>query len=117
LSRDGFTLDVALVSSAVRAQETWALVSAEISVRDEESRPDLYLAEPDELLAVVRALPASVDCVLLVGHNNGLEDLVSALTATTVTLKTSTFAILDNGAPWNQWRDGQCELRELVTAR
>ena len=117
LSREKCSVDLALVSSAVRAQETWQLVATHLSVGEEQTRPDLYLAEQGELLDVVRALPTIADCVLVVGHNNGLEDLASTLTATTVLLKTSTFAVLSSDAPWGHWRGGEAVLREVVIAR
>jgi phosphohistidine phosphatase len=117
LSREGSTIDVALVSSAVRAQETWSLVSQHLTVADQRTRTDLYLADPDELLRIVRGLPASVDGALIVGHNNGLEDFVSTLAATSVTLKTSSFAVLVSAAPWEHWGEGRAELVEVVIAR
>jgi phosphohistidine phosphatase len=113
--RPGF--DLALVSSAVRAQQTWALAAPHLVVHDQLTRSDLYLAERHELLEVVRALPASAKRVILVGHNDGLEDLASALTETAVTLKTSTFAVLECDASWAQWRDGCADLVEVVIAR
>jgi phosphohistidine phosphatase len=117
LVRDGKVLDLALVSSATRAQETWTLAAQHVVAAVEETRPDLYLADPDELTDIVRALPASADCVLLVGHNNGLQDVASSLTATHVTLKTSTFAVLAAEAPWKSWGDDRVDLREVVIAR
>ena len=73
--------------------------------------------ELQELLEVVRALPASARRVILVGHNNGLEDLASALTETDVRLKTSTFAVLECDVPWAQWADGCADLVQVVIAR
>src|SRR3982750_658971 len=50
--------DVVVCSTAARTQETWKLLAPSIPksvrVRFEQA---LYLAEPDEILAVVRALP------------------------------------------------------------
>jgi len=110
-------LDLALVSSAARAQQTWALAAPHLVVHDQLTRSDLYLAERHELLEVVRALPASAKRVIFIGHNNGLEDLAAALTQSDVTLKTSTFAVLECDVPWGQWEDGCADLLEVVIAR
>jgi phosphohistidine phosphatase len=110
-------LDLALISSAVRAQQTWALAAPHLVVHDQLTRADLYLAELQELLEVVRALPTAARRVIFVGHNNGLEDLASALTETDVRLKTSTFAVLECDVPWAQWADGCADLVQVVIAR
>ncbi|MYK87716.1 MAG: histidine phosphatase family protein, partial [Acidobacteria bacterium] len=39
----------------------------------------LYLASPDEIVDVVRAVAGAARRVLVVGHNPGLEDLVARL--------------------------------------
>ncbi len=39
----------------------------------------LYLATADELLAAIQALPDSISCALLVGHNPGLEEICELL--------------------------------------
>ena len=39
----------------------------------------LYLADPGTLLGHIRAVPAETHCLLLIGHNPGLEELVRAL--------------------------------------
>jgi phosphohistidine phosphatase len=41
----------------------------------------LYLASTDMLIDVIRHLPETVDRVLLIGHNPGIEDLVLLLVA------------------------------------
>jgi phosphohistidine phosphatase len=40
----------------------------------------VYAAPASQLLGVVRVLPDDLDTVVLVGHNPGIEDLVSLLT-------------------------------------
>ncbi|MFF5858671.1 SixA phosphatase family protein [Streptomyces sp. NPDC012751] len=74
--------DLVLCSTAVRARRTWELVAAGWAtpppVRYDRR---LYAADVEELLAVVREVPADVRTLLLVGHNPGLQELVSALAA------------------------------------
>ncbi|CCK31679.1 hypothetical protein BN159_7300 [Streptomyces davaonensis JCM 4913] len=72
--------DLALCSTAVRARQTWELASAEWGTPPPvRYLPRLYAAEATELLAAVHEAPAEVETLLLIGHNPGLEDLVTAL--------------------------------------
>ncbi len=72
--------DLAIVSPALRTVETWALVSAELG-EAVESRQEarIYEAPYETLLEVVRAVPANVRTLLLVGHNPGSEELAGSL--------------------------------------
>ncbi|MGF1608211.1 MAG: histidine phosphatase family protein [Kiloniellales bacterium] len=76
----GWRPDLVLCSSAVRAQQTWALVAAqlgpELPVKHLKS---LYLAAPSRLLDVIHRQPDGVGALLLVGHNPGLERLAGLL--------------------------------------
>jgi phosphohistidine phosphatase len=73
-------LDGIVSSDAVRAQQT-AEIAAKAARFDGkiELEPDLYYSDLDSLLKVVRKLPDKWDCVLIVGHNPGFEDLSAAL--------------------------------------
>jgi phosphohistidine phosphatase len=116
-SMRGSVIDRALVSAATRAQQTWQLVKPYVTVTTEDTEPDLYLAEAAGLLQLLHAWPADFDQVLVVGHNNGLEDLATTLTGTPVVLKTSTFAVLQSAEPWGTWGPGSADLVEVVVAR
>lgn len=80
MAERGWRPDLALVSPAVRARDTWQLVSAglpkPVETRFEHS---IYMAAPDDLLALLRALPEPPRSVILVGHNPGLEQCAAAL--------------------------------------
>ncbi|WP_081682729.1 histidine phosphatase family protein [Marmoricola sp. URHB0036] len=97
----GGRLDLALVSSATRAQQTWQLASAELAdpppVRTEDG---VYAASVGELLDVVRDLPDEVGTVVMVGHNPGFEDLATALSGQPVPMPTSALAVLDLAGDW-----------------
>ena len=94
-------LDLAVVSPAVRARATWDLVSAELDERPEVVLDErVYAASGRELLAVVGDLPPDAETVVLVGHNPGLEELVSELTGEWVELKTSAIAVVDLPSGW-----------------
>ncbi len=95
-------IELAVVSVAQRARQTWELVSAElpdeVEVRHEE---DAYTFDGDDLLALVRALPDSVGVVALVSHNPAVEELVRSLTGRWVAMPTSAVAVIDCPA-WGQ---------------
>jgi phosphohistidine phosphatase len=77
--------DLVLVSTAVRSEQTWEIVSDAMS--GAVPRPkvklmaELYGADPSDLLRIIRAA-ATEDPkrLLLVGHNPGLHELAFALT-------------------------------------
>ena len=83
--------------------------------------PDLYGADLATLLRIVRRLPDVAGCVLLVGHNPGLEELTAALTETgaaAVQLPTAGLAHLEFGvARWVEVRPGTGRWRGLATPR
>jgi phosphohistidine phosphatase len=63
--------DVALVSSAVRALETWSAVAeafADVDVRVE-VEDSLFSANADTVLDVLHSVPEGTGTVLFVGHN------------------------------------------------
>jgi phosphohistidine phosphatase len=73
--------DLALVSPATRAQETWALLancftSTPAAVNEER----IYNADPQRLLALL-AETEGAKSLVLVGHNPGLHDLAVELIA------------------------------------
>ncbi|MGJ5178065.1 SixA phosphatase family protein [Bradyrhizobium oligotrophicum] len=77
--------DLVLVSTAVRAQQTWELAFAAMKDRvpapQVEQVPDLYAAEPMQILHQIRlAAVADPKQLLVVGHNPGLHELALALT-------------------------------------
>ncbi|GAA4411560.1 SixA phosphatase family protein [Actinokineospora soli] len=89
--------DLALVSPATRARQTWALVAAELPEPPRHRvEPALYFAGPREIVAA--ALETGLDDVLVVAHNPDLEDAVAELTGERVTLKTSALAVVDTEA-------------------
>lgn len=70
LTTSGFKPDHALVSSARRAQETWAGLSSGggWDLGADISRV-LYSAEPETVLDLVRETPGDAEAVVVVGHN------------------------------------------------
>ncbi|MDT8342691.1 MAG: histidine phosphatase family protein [Longimicrobiales bacterium] len=72
LAREGIHLDAILTSSALRARETARRVLAPLGP-EPEVVPDLYMAAPGEIFALLRGLPTGVERVAVVGHNPGMQ--------------------------------------------
>lgn len=75
-------IDLVVSSDAKRARQTAELAAEAAGYSGEiEYNADIYGAGLDALLDVVKRLPDSADCVVLVGHNPGFEDLAAELAA------------------------------------
>ncbi|MGE0755397.1 MAG: histidine phosphatase family protein [Pirellulaceae bacterium] len=97
-----------LSSSAKRAAKT-AKKAIEASGYETELRllDELYLATPDAYLAQLRKLPDSLSCILVVGHNPGMEELLLGLTGLHQAFPTAGLASLDIAT--ERWRDLQLD--------
>lgn len=71
--------DLVLCSTAVRTVQTWNVLAPVLGAARIEMRDDLYLAEADALLEIVRALDDRAENVVLIAHNSGIEDLANEL--------------------------------------
>ena len=82
LDAEGIRPELVLCSSALRARETLARIlpglGPELTVRIE---PSVYALDTDQLLDRLRAVPAEVRSVMLVGHNPAMQALASVLAA------------------------------------
>ena len=115
--------DYLVCSSAVRTHKT-ALLAAEACSYTGEIKPtrELYLAEPQDYIEVLRQVAKEHTCVLVVGHNPGLEMLVEALTGEAAAMPTAALAHIELSlARWSDldlntkgrlvkvWRPGDLE--------
>lgn len=76
LARTGPTLDLVLVSDAVRTRETWELISAELTDAPTAIiEPLLYNCSLGELIDQLAADRARVPVVAVVGHNPAVSEL------------------------------------------
>ena len=77
----GLTPDAILCSSAVRTRQTVSLLldtlATDMPVTYLRS---LYLASPNDILEAIAGVDSDIRCLMVIGHNPGLEDL--ALLAT-----------------------------------
>lgn len=69
-----------LVSPALRTQQTWELVAAELFEEPTVVAVEaLYDATPEELLAELHGAEENAETLLVVGHNPGLQNLALAI--------------------------------------
>ena len=116
-----------IVSSAERTQQTWDLVLAEFdSVPPHHTEPRVYEATVSGLLAVLSDVDDSVDTVMIVGHNPGLEDLTHFLVGSGDPLAmadvnekfpTSAIAVISLSASWSSVTKGCGELTSFIVPR
>src|ERR1700744_6291713 len=118
--------DSALVSPAVRAHQTWELAWAAmkeiVPPPHVELVPDIYGADPGQLLQCIRDVAAGdPQRLLVVGHNPGMHELALALTeggdeagrrALADNLPTSGLVILDFAT--DDWNDVAFRRGRLV---
>jgi len=80
MAEHGLLPDLAIVSTARRAQETWALVASALG-RDSTLRDEarIYEARSEAILEVIRETAAGVRTLLMIGHNPGFQDLAANL--------------------------------------
>ncbi len=87
--------DLIVSSPAERAKATAKRVARAAAYPGEiQLEPAIYLADAPALLEVVHHLPDAADCVLLVGHNPGLETLVTMLCGASARLPTAALACI-----------------------
>jgi phosphohistidine phosphatase len=75
----GLRPDLALVSSAERTRQTWSEMEEAFGDVEVRLAPQLYEASPDILRAAVEGAEEEAGCLLLLGHNPGVQLLAAAL--------------------------------------
>lgn len=111
---------VILSSSAARARQTAEAVAEACGFRGAPEFQDaLYLAEPEGCITALRAVPDSVERVLVIGHNPGLEGLLQMLSGRVEALPTGAVAFLS--LPLARWAEigaeSEGELVEVMRPR
>ena len=114
--------DCIVSSPATRAITTARMVCQALGQDDNEILviPALYLAEPDTLLEVIRALDTKHNSALLVGHNPGISHTGFRLAAMERRKELPTAAALSLELPVRYWRQasfGGARLIELQTPK
>lgn len=128
LSREDLVPDLALVSTARRAQETWALAAPELGEPVEKRDASaIYEASATVILDAIRQAPDHASTLVVVGHNPGFEDLARLLMAdegaeagARLREKFPTAAIAVLECPvghWSELEPGTCRLERFVTPK
>ncbi|MBB4238141.1 SixA phosphatase family protein [Rhizobium esperanzae] len=126
--REKLIPDLALVSPAHRAQETWKLVRRAFSKKlSEREAADIYEVPAERILDVIRAVEPGIHTLLIVGHNPGMENAASlivadgdadAVTRIREKFPTAGLAVIDldlNG--WDEFAVGTGYLERFITPR
>lgn len=94
----GLVPDLVVCSTATRTRETWdRALTAGARAKEVRYLDEIYAAEVDALVAVVRALPQTARTAMLVGHSPGVPELVNLLGARTA--GSAAWAAIDHGYP------------------
>jgi phosphohistidine phosphatase len=123
--------DRALISTAVRARETWDIVRQKFSDQMAEGLAEhlqeLYGAEPAQLLTIIRSVGPDPERLMILGHNPGLHDLALRLigggdaagrAALADNLPTSGLAVIDFAVDrWNSVAFGDGQLVRYVSPK
>lgn len=124
LREQGIQPEVAVVSAAVRTQQTWMTVAADagwtvVPVID----AGLYTASPDSALDTIRLTDESVGTLLVLGHNPTIHYLAQILcdgqgdpAAETELLSgfaPASVAVLEVDVPWARLSEGYGRLRAV----
>ncbi len=81
IAEHGLVPELALVSTARRARQTWELAESVFGASAAtEHRDELYLASPGEILEQLAGIADSCSRAIVIGHNPGLESLSHLLT-------------------------------------
>lgn len=113
-----------LVSSAMRAQQTWQLASPGLAGIDAQTESRLYEASVSTLIDIVAPSIEAGTSTLVVAHNPGLEDLAAHLTGADASPErammlqkypTSAIAVLELLDA--RWSDTSARLVDFVVPR
>lgn len=75
ISAQPVTPELALVSSAVRARETWDIIAQHLPGCRADFQDALYLSNPLQIFKAIRHAPNPITTLLVLGHNPGLHEL------------------------------------------
>jgi phosphohistidine phosphatase len=119
LRKRGILPDLIISSPAARAKATIEAVTRAANLNLEIRYDDgVYGASSSELINVIRGLPYTSSCVLLVGHNPGFEDLVARLSGSHERMPTAALACIQFQVnEWDEVNDGEGRLVWLLAPK
>ena len=120
LAERGTTPEQAIVSDAVRTQQTWAAMAAEAGWTLTPCLDStLYEADADTALDLVRALNDDLTTALVLGHNPTMAYLAQVLDTggspqlATTGFPTAAVAVFEYDGPWADLAEGTARLAEV----
>ncbi len=127
----GLIPDMVLLSTALRAQETYLLLGPWPEHPLLEIRGELYLAGNQRLLDELHRVPETVRSVMLIAHNPGLHELAMRLVGEDVMVSSGTshikrlaqnyptaaLAEFNIPGPWRKLNDGDGRLARFLVPR
>jgi phosphohistidine phosphatase len=119
LGDHGIEPDVVLCSTARRARETLERIEPALGSPAVLVERDLYAANAPALLERLRSVPDTVESVMLIGHNPGLQQLALDLARPSPTVrelatKYPTAALATLTFPASSWQELDRDTAELV---
>ena len=116
LARRGCDPDLLISSSADRALETAKAIAGKLGYPGERIQVEecIYHARVDELLAAIRGVDASVETLMMIGHNPGFTDLANLLGPRDI-FNMPTCAVLHLGLKSESWTEvGKSPVDEVM---
>ncbi len=126
LATHGMIPDYVVSSNAERAQVTAEKCCKAMGMGSAGIVPEqrIYCASIHDLIGVIRQLPPEAERVMLVGHNPGLEEILTYLADATPEfaddgklLPTATLAILTTDKGWSEQKQGSARLESIIRPR
>lgn len=129
LRSQGLAPEIAVVSSATRAQETYRGLAGELATPPEQHRgaEDAYYAAAGELLDILRTVPPQRSNAMLIAHNPGIGMLAAALDDGESTAEgaatmragfsTASVAVFELPGQWAELDPGVARLTAYTVAR
>ncbi|MBX4863931.1 histidine phosphatase family protein [Rhizobium leguminosarum bv. viciae] len=128
MAREKLIPDLALVSPARRARETWKLVRGAFSKKvSEREAADIYEVSAERILDMIRAVEPGIRTLLIIGHNPGMENAASLIVADgdadavgrmREKFPTAALAVIDFDLDrWDEIGTGTGYLAQFVTPR
>ena len=119
LKKEDLVPDKIISSNAVRAADTAAIVADKCGYKKEIEYTDkLYMAEGGAIMSLIQSQPDSINKLLVIGHNPGMEALVQELSSKVDSLSTASAVYFR--ADINTWKDlkkdAKIKLKKILEA-
>ena len=107
--------DLAVVSPATRARQTWDIAAAELDTPPPSVIDDaIYTNNVSDLVGIVRGIDESVQTAAIVGHNPSIEEFTSRFGGGRDQVPTGSVVVFDIDGTW---ADGGVHFAQIETCR